>query len=72
MNWINTSLDIQVKILLYLSHKDVKTFCLAYKSKSCNKNSNLWRKLIWRDFGINIVNTNLKEDYSNFEHSSHL
>ena len=72
MNWLNTALDIQIKILLYLHIKDIKTFCLVYKSKACSKDSILWRKLIYRYFKVVIVNpyTNLKNDYINFEHYS--
>ena len=46
-------------------------FCLVYKSKTCNKNSILWRKLISRDFNIDMhepYGDNLKEDYIKFNY----
>jgi len=69
MNWLNTAPDIKLKILLYLSYKDIKNFCLVYKSKICDRNSILWRKLISKDFNIEMIEPygdNLKEDYVKF------
>ena len=71
MNWLNTAPDIKLKILLYLSFEDVKNFCLVYKSKVCDKNSILWRKLISRDFNIDMAKPyedNLREDYIKFNY----